>query len=180
MGGASYSEDHYGTSTFCAAQGPFYREFDFGSLTQFSHPPPCHKAAVCATIRLPNERCLTSGTVTKKLRVFPIGFVDIGDPCLPDTKSDQRISDLATQTSTALVNPAGPRYLSKNGSRFEKCQLISRMEWLIVAAAAVVVFALLASSLVLGFAAGAPLLCALSCLSICGMCLIKDGGTARR
>lgn len=54
-----------------------------------------------------------------------------------------------------------------------------RMKWLIVAAATLSVIALVTGSAVFGFAAIAPLLYALPCLAMCGMCLIKHGGTAK-
>lgn len=47
-----------------------------------------------------------------------------------------------------------------------------------VAAAVLLVVGLVTGSAVFGFAAVAPLLYALPCLVMCGMCLFKHGGSA--
>lgn len=47
------------------------------------------------------------------------------------------------------------------------------MKWLMFAAVALLVLGLVTGSAVFGFAAIAPLLYALPCLAMCGMCLFK-------
>lgn len=85
---------------------------------------------------------------------------------------------MTTQISTALVRVADSEAAETTGGCCAKGQTNSRMKWLIVAAAAMLVIALVTGSAVLGFAAIAPLLYVLPCLAMCGMCLFKHGGTA--
>ena len=86
---------------------------------------------------------------------------------------------MTTQASTAL----GPVADSEAAETSRGCcgtgQKSSRMKWLMIAAAALLVIGLVTGSAVLGFAAIAPLLYLLPCLAMCGMCLFKHGGAAK-
>ncbi len=85
---------------------------------------------------------------------------------------------MTAQTSTALARAADPQASETIEGCCGKGQTSNRVKWLIVAAVAMLVIALVTGSAMLGFAAVAPLLYALPCLAMCGMCLFKHGGTA--
>ena len=56
---------------------------------------------------------------------------------------------------------------------------VSRLMWLMIAGAALLVIGFATGSAVFGFAALAPILYAVPCLIMCGMCLSKHCGTAK-
>ncbi|EKU72673.1 hypothetical protein FG91_03597 [Sphingopyxis sp. LC81] len=86
---------------------------------------------------------------------------------------------MTTQTSTALVPVADAKASETRQGCCETGQKGGRMKWLMFAAVALLVLGLVTGSAVFGFAAIAPLLYALPCLAMCGMCLFKHGGTAK-
>lgn len=86
---------------------------------------------------------------------------------------------MTTQTSTALVPVADAKASETSQGCCGTGQKSGRLKWLMVAAVALLVLGLVTGSAVFGFAAIAPLLYALPCLAMCGMCLFKHGGTAK-
>ena len=84
---------------------------------------------------------------------------------------------MTTQSSTALVPVADARASETDQGCCGTGQKSSRL-WL-MAAATFLVLGLITGSAVFGFAALAPLLYALPCLAMCGMCLFKHGGAAK-
>lgn len=86
---------------------------------------------------------------------------------------------MTTQTSRALVPVADTKVPATSQRCCETGRTSSRMKWLMIAAAGLLVIGLVTGSAVLGFAAIAPLLYVLPCLAMCGMCLFKHGGTAK-
>ena len=85
---------------------------------------------------------------------------------------------MTTQTSTGTVPVASSNVSERDAGCCGTDPKSSRMKWLMVAAAGLLVMGLATGSAVLGFAAIAPLLYVLPCLLMCGMCLLKHGGTA--
>lgn len=86
---------------------------------------------------------------------------------------------MTTQTSTGFARVAGSEVSETSRGCCGSSEKSRRMKWLMLAAAAMLVIALALGSAVFGFAAIAPLLYALPCLAMCGMCLFKHGGTAK-
>lgn len=86
---------------------------------------------------------------------------------------------MTVQTSTALVPVAGSMASETSEVSCGTGQKSGRMKWLMILAAALLVIGLITGSAGFGFAAIAPLLYALPCLIMCGMCLFKHGGTAK-
>lgn len=87
---------------------------------------------------------------------------------------------MTTRTSTSLVPVANYEApAAKQGCCGTGSGTSSRSrKWLMLAAAALAVLGLVTGSLLLGFAAIAPLLYALPCLLMCGMCLFGKKGQA--
>lgn len=86
---------------------------------------------------------------------------------------------MTTQTSKALVPVADTKVPAARQRCCESGRANSRTKWLMIAAAGLLVIGLVTGSAVLGFVAIAPLLYVLPCLAVCGMCLLKHGGTSK-
>ena len=84
-----------------------------------------------------------------------------------------------TQTANGLARVAVSEASETSRGCCGSGEKSGRMKWLMVAAAALLVIALVTGSGMFGFAAIAPLLYALPCLAMCGMCLFKHGGGAK-